>query len=118
MKPSDSLNTLEPVTNPADPAGSPLHDARVSLVVTGMTCAACALRIEKRLNKIEGVTATVNYAIEKANVAFDATRIGPDELIAAVEAAGYGASLPAATPVVGEEDRADGALPHYSFSNF
>ena len=110
MKPSDSLNTLEPVTNPADPAGSPLHDARVSLVVTGMTCAACALRIEKRLNKIEGVTATVNYATEKAAVTFDPTQVGPDELIAAVEATGYGASLPATTPVAGDADRADGAL--------
>ena len=43
----------------------------VELPITGMTCASCANRIERRLNKLEGVTATVNYATEKAAVDFD-----------------------------------------------
>ena len=73
-----------------------LHDrTRLDLEVSGMTCAACALRIEKKLNRLDGVAATVNYATEKASVAFDPTRIGPDELIAAVRAIGYDAAVPA-----------------------
>ncbi len=69
----------------------------VDLELTGMTCAACANRIEKKLNTLDGVTATVNYATEKASVAFDATQVGPDELVAAVESIGYGAAMPATT---------------------
>ncbi len=78
----------------------------LDLELTGMTCAACANRIEKKLNRLEGVTATVNYATEKANVSFDPLVASPDALIAAVESIGYGALLPAP---VGEE-RADPAL--------
>ena len=85
------------VANPeAEPRG------HVDLVVTGMTCAACAARIEKKLNRLDGVTASVNYATEKASVEFDPSALGPDELIAAVEAVGYGAVLP--SPVVNSED--------------
>jgi Cu+-exporting ATPase len=66
----------------------------VELDLTGMTCASCANRIERKLNKLEGVTATVNYATEKARVeAPDHTDVA--DLIATVEAAGYGASVPA-----------------------
>ncbi|MFB8235703.1 heavy metal translocating P-type ATPase [Kitasatospora purpeofusca] len=65
----------------------------VELRIGGMTCASCAARIEKKLNRMDGVTATVNYATEKARVAF-----GPDvsvaELVAAVEATGYTAAPP------------------------
>ncbi len=78
----------------------------LDLELTGMTCAACANRIEKKLNRLEGVSATVNYATEKANVSFDPALASPDALIAAVESIGYGALLPAP---VGEE-RADPAL--------
>ena len=67
---------------------------RVELDITGMTCASCAARIEKKLNRIEGVTATVNYATEKAAVAYP-PEVSPADLISAVEATGYGASLPA-----------------------
>lgn len=88
----------------ADTSGDGAH---VDLIVSGMTCAACALRIEKKLNKIEGVTATVNYATERANVAFDPTKLGPDELIAAVEAVGYGAALPAPAHSAEAEAEAD-----------
>ncbi|HEX7823934.1 MAG TPA: heavy metal translocating P-type ATPase, partial [Mycobacterium sp.] len=67
----------------------------VTLAVGGMTCASCAARIEKRLNKIDGVQATVNFATEQATIDFggDVTR---DELVAAVEATGYTATLPTA----------------------
>jgi Cu+-exporting ATPase len=79
----------------------------VELVLTGMTCASCANRIERKLNKLEGVTATVNYATEKAKVSYDDT-IRPEDLVSAVEQAGYGATLPrppaAASEGVGAEE--------------
>jgi P-type Cu+ transporter len=68
----------------------------VDLPITGMTCASCANRIERRLNKLDGVTATVNFATEKAAVDFDPAAVEPDALVAAVAAAGYEAALPAA----------------------
>jgi len=66
---------------------------RIDLDIGGMTCSSCAARIEKRLNKVEGVTATVNYAIEKAAVTYD-DGVTPEELVAQVQAAGYTAELP------------------------
>ncbi|MHB1849089.1 MAG: heavy metal translocating P-type ATPase [Acidimicrobiales bacterium] len=68
----------------------------VELAITGMTCASCAARVEKRLNKVQGVTATVNFASEHAAVAFDPAQVDLADLIGAVEAAGYGAALPEA----------------------
>ncbi len=68
---------------------------RVELVIGGMTCASCAARIEKRLNRLDGVTATVNYATEHATVDLPAGT-APSAVIAAVEAAGYTAALPRA----------------------
>ena len=73
------------------PAAPDALAERVELDVSGMTCAACAARIEKRLNKLDGVRATVNYATERAIVLGLAPERAP-EAIAAVEAAGYGAS--------------------------
>ena len=67
----------------------------VELQITGMTCASCANRIERKLNKLEGVVATVNYATEKARVSYPAT-VTPEALVETVEQAGYGAALPAA----------------------
>jgi Cu+-exporting ATPase len=67
----------------------------VELELTGMTCAACANRIERKLNKVPGVVATVNYATEKAKVRYEDT-VTTEDLVAAVEAAGYGAKLPTA----------------------
>ena len=64
----------------------------LDLSVGGMTCAACAARIEKRLNRLEGVEARVNYATERATVTVDPS-VATDELIAAVESIGYTASL-------------------------
>ena len=74
---------------------------RVELAITGMTCASCAARIEKRLNELAGVAANVNFASEHAAVAFDPARIDIEDLIGAVEAAGYGAALP---ETVSDED--------------
>jgi len=66
--------------------------ATVQLELEGMTCAACAARIERSLNKLEGVEATVNYATERAAVSHD-ERVGFEDLVRAVEGAGYRASL-------------------------
>ncbi|MFJ5096630.1 MULTISPECIES: heavy metal translocating P-type ATPase [unclassified Streptomyces] len=63
------------------------------LTIGGMTCASCAARVEKKLNRIDGVTATVNYATEKARVEHPPD-IGVDELIATVERTGYTAEEP------------------------
>lgn len=68
-------------------------EAPIELAVGGMTCAACAARIEKRLNLLDGVSATVNYATERAYVTAAGGRQA-GELITAIEAAGYTAALP------------------------
>lgn len=75
-----------PTTTPAGPA--------VDLVIDGMTCASCAARIEKRLNKLDGVTASVNFATEHAKVTVP-DGVTVDDLVAQVEAAGYSARVPA-----------------------
>ncbi len=86
----------------------------VELLIGGMTCASCANRIEKKLNKLDGVTATVNYATEKAKVSFG-EGITPADLIATVEKTGYTAALPAppeAEPGAAAEDDPVGSLRH------
>jgi Cu+-exporting ATPase len=81
--------------------------ARIELPIGGMTCASCASRIERRLNKLDGVTASVNYATEKATVEYDADAVAPEQLVVAVEAVGYSATLPAAeTAAEAEHDEA------------
>ncbi|WP_067857895.1 heavy metal translocating P-type ATPase [Nocardia shimofusensis] len=65
----------------------------IELQIGGMTCASCANRIEKKLNRLDGVTATVNYATEKAAVEITGD-LTPEDLIATVEATGYTAELP------------------------
>ena len=93
------------MTTSAGATTTPAADGRqrVDLAITGMTCASCAARIEKRLNKLDGVAATVNFASEHAAVAFDPDQVRVADLIDAVEAAGYGAALPEA---VTDEDPA------------
>jgi Cu+-exporting ATPase len=76
---------------------------QIELIVGGMTCASCAARIEKRLNRMPGVEATVNYATEKASVHLP-DGVTADEAIAAVEATGYTAMLPAPSPIDTESD--------------
>ena len=81
------MSALNDVTPPAN-AGN-----QVELAIGGMTCASCANRIERKLNKLDGVTATVNYATEKAKVTYEAG-IEPTALVETVEQAGYTAKLP------------------------
>ncbi len=68
-------------------------EQRTTLTISGMTCASCANRIERKLNKLEGVTATVNYATEQASVTYEAG-VTTDTLLDTVTAAGYAATLP------------------------
>ncbi|MFL2002130.1 heavy metal translocating P-type ATPase [Microbacterium sp. A1-JK] len=70
-----------------------MSNVDVELEITGMTCASCATRIERKLNRLPGVEATVNYATEKARVR--GTDVDTADLISAVESAGYQAALPA-----------------------
>ncbi len=79
--------------------------SHLDLPITGMTCASCATRVEKKLNRLEGVTASVNYATERAAVTYE-DDVAPEALVSAVEAAGYGAALP---PPPGERDAAEAA---------
>jgi Cu+-exporting ATPase len=74
---------------------------RVELPIQGMTCASCANRVEGSLNRLEGVSASVNYATEKATVEYDPAEATPERLIEAVESVGYHATLP-------ESEHADG----------
>ncbi|WP_407700905.1 heavy metal translocating P-type ATPase [Streptomyces hirsutus] len=92
---------------PADPAGPGTPAAattseappasEVELLIGGMTCASCAARVEKKLNRMDGVTATVNYATEKARIAYPAGT-GVADLIATVVKTGYTAEEPAPPP--------------------
>src|ERR1700683_1632162 len=67
------------------------------LAIGGMTCASCASRVEKKLNRLDGVTATVNLATETARVSFPGS-LSVADLIAVVERTGYTAALPALAP--------------------
>uniref|UniRef100_A0AAU2A4S0 Cation-transporting P-type ATPase B n=1 Tax=Streptomyces sp. NBC_00093 TaxID=2975649 RepID=A0AAU2A4S0_9ACTN len=78
----------------------------VELTIGGMTCASCAARVEKKLNRMEGVSATVNYATEKAKVSY-ADGVGVDDLIATVVKTGYTAEEPPPPVVVVESTAAD-----------
>ncbi|MFJ8349019.1 heavy metal translocating P-type ATPase [Streptomyces sp. NPDC094153] len=75
------------------------------LTVGGMTCAACVRRVEKKLGRLDGVTASVNLATGRARVSHP-PRVGPEQLIAAVEQAGYTAALPG-PPRARREDRSE-----------
>ncbi|MFJ2771818.1 heavy metal translocating P-type ATPase [Streptomyces sp. NPDC087300] len=79
-----------PTTTP-----SPTEAAEVELAIGGMTCASCAARIEKKLNRMDGVEATVNYATEKAKVTYRGADVSVRDLISTVEATGYTAQEPA-----------------------
>jgi Cu+-exporting ATPase len=78
---------------------------RIRLEIGGMTCASCASRIERKLNKLDGVEASVNYATEEAAVSFDPARVDMDALVAVVEATGFTAAPPDAA--VGAEKSDD-----------
>jgi Cu+-exporting ATPase len=76
---------------------------RLELPIEGMTCSSCAGRVEKSLNELDGVEATVNFATERASVSFDPGRVAAEQLVEAVASTGYSASLPAA-PTAGEDE--------------
>jgi Cu+-exporting ATPase len=75
---------------------------RLELPIEGMTCASCAGRVEKSLNRLDGVEATVNFATERATVSFDPEQVEPEQLVGAVKSVGYEASLP--VPAGGEKE--------------
>jgi Cu+-exporting ATPase len=80
----------------------PVAANRIELAIGGMTCASCAARIEKKLNRMDGVTATVNYATERATIAYP-DGITPEDLIATVEKTGYTAVVPPPPAPAGAE---------------
>lgn len=85
---------IEDVIEKVKKTGYGVQEEKVKLNIIGMTCAACATRIEKGLNKVEGVTnATVNLATEKASVEFIPGNTNVDQLVAAVKKAGYDAKV-------------------------
>jgi len=105
MKP-DSNRSAEATVNTSATGTEVLDHETVDLDVTGMTCAACAARIEKKLNRLDGVTATVNYATERAAVSYADGVADPAALIEMVKALGYGASVhapPASSPAETDE---------------
>jgi len=77
----------------------PQHDEvhEVDLAITGMTCASCSARIEKKLGKLDGVDAVVNLATEKATVRY-AEPVTVEELLSTVRATGYGAEVVGGAP--------------------
>ncbi|MGW0939708.1 heavy metal translocating P-type ATPase [Streptomyces sp. NPDC002666] len=92
-------------TAPSGSAGTGVA-AEVELAIGGMTCASCAARIEKKLNRMDGVEATVNYATEKAKVSYRGEDVSVQDLIATVEKTGYTAHEPA-PPVRGGDAPAE-----------
>ncbi|MEU6100360.1 heavy metal translocating P-type ATPase [Streptomyces flaveolus] len=83
--------------------------AEVELLIGGMTCASCAARVEKKLNRMDGVSATVNYATEKARITYPATT-PVAELVATVVRTGYTAEEPAPPPEpIAEDESRQGA---------
>ncbi|MFE3741751.1 heavy metal translocating P-type ATPase [Streptomyces sp. NPDC059134] len=99
------MSTTRTTGTPTGPA--PGSTAEVELMIDGMTCASCAARVEKKLNRMDGVEATVNYATEKAKVSY-ADGLSVDDLIATVEATGYTAKEPPAARPVRPVPTADG----------
>ncbi len=84
---------------------APAQHRSVDLVIGGMTCASCAARVEKKLNKLDGVTATVNYATEKAHVVAPPT-VTDEDLVDRVDETGYSASVATARPAPADDSTA------------
>jgi len=89
---------------------------QIELAIGGMTCASCAARIEKKLNRLDGVTATVNYATEKASVTVDDPAVTAQDLIATVEKTGYTAELPKPPQPTGDDRDVRGEPPDELFT--
>src|SRR5437868_12130225 len=90
------------------------EESQTVLALEGMTCASCAMRIEKGLKKVPGVKdASVNLASEQATVTYDPAQTGPEQMVQKVDAVGYKATplvSPAAKPVQGELDKEESAI--------
>ncbi|AQS69516.1 cation-translocating P-type ATPase [Streptomyces pactum] len=108
-----STTASKPTASSTTPSDTAPETAEVELLIGGMTCASCAARVEKKLNRMDGVTATVNYATEKARITHPVTT-GVADLIATVVRTGYTAEEPAPPPEPAagtEEPRAEDADP-------
>ncbi|HCT15190.1 heavy metal translocating P-type ATPase [Corynebacterium nuruki] len=93
---------------PTEPAVDPVDLVQLDLGVTGMTCTSCSARIERKLNRMDGVDATVNFATESAQVGYDPAKTTPDDVIATVRKTGYDAfTLADSTDDAGEDDSSD-----------
>ena len=93
------------------PSAAHTTDRReITLAIGGMSCASCAARVEKKLNQLDGVVATVNFATEQATVDFPGS-VSADDLVTAVEETGYTATLPAATEQSDSPADADATAP-------
>ena len=86
-----------------------MSTTHIDLGVTGMTCTSCSSRVERKLNKVEGVNATVNYATESASVEYDSSLTAPEDLIKVIQGAGYDAYD--ANPATEDADSLDDASP-------
>ena len=112
--PSASTPSASPTPSPQTqtraetPAPAPPPGFEIDLDISGMTCAACANRVERKLNKLDGVTATVNYATERAHVTAP-EGYEAQLLLDTVDKAGYKAHLPAPPPSAAGGDGAAGA---------
>ncbi|MEU8651689.1 heavy metal translocating P-type ATPase [Streptomyces sp. NPDC048737] len=102
------MTSTAPEKTPPDRAPAPVSE--VELSIGGMTCASCAARIEKKLNRMDGVTATVNYATEKARISYpDGIEVA--DLITTVEKTGYTAAEPPPPAPPGDGGEAGSAAP-------
>ncbi|CAM5491291.1 Copper-exporting P-type ATPase [Streptomyces cyaneofuscatus] len=88
------VTPVTPVTGMDTASATAPATGTVELSIGGMTCASCAARIEKKLNRMDGVEATVNYATEKAKVTYRGEDVSVQDLISTVEATGYTAQEP------------------------
>ncbi|OEJ51658.1 heavy metal translocating P-type ATPase [Streptomyces agglomeratus] len=100
---STAQEASTPAPAPAPAAAPAVDTSQVELSIGGMTCASCAARIEKKLNRMEGVYATVNYATAKARVSH-VDGVGVADLVATVEKTGYTAEVPAPPAPAREQD--------------
>ncbi|MGH3811409.1 MAG: heavy metal translocating P-type ATPase [Pseudonocardiaceae bacterium] len=98
------------VTGPGEPI------RQVELAIGGMTCASCAARIELRLNRLDGVSASVNYATEKARISYT-DGVTPEDLVAAVVRTGYTAELAHSKPAQSTSTQPEAGHPETSLEN-
>lgn len=111
-------HTAAPPPVASTATAGPSVPVSTTLGITGISCASCVRKIEKRLSGVPGVSeATVNFATRKANVKYDPAAVKPEDLTAAVDAIGYGATVldrrPAPAPAPAQEDHSGHAAGHH-----